>query len=64
MSARDELKKIVDEVRDDPARRDLSRIIEREYSQARREGFGEWDQARLVAHHLHAAGYRKIEATA
>ena len=60
ISNRDELRKIVDEVRDDPDRRDMSRIIEREYSQARFEGFGEWDQARLVAHHLHTAGYRQI----
>ncbi|MDQ1053195.1 hypothetical protein QE394_001123 [Arthrobacter sp. SORGH_AS 212] len=59
MTERDELNRIVDEVRDDPARRDMSRIIEREYSQARFEGFGEWDQARLVAHRLHSSGYRK-----
>lgn len=59
MSTYEELRQVVEEVRDDPERRDMSRIIEHEYSQARFEGFGEWDRARLVAHHLHAAGYRK-----
>lgn len=57
---RGELTRIVDEVRDDPDRRDMSRIIQREYSVAKFQGFGEWDQARIVAHNLHVAGYRQI----
>jgi len=59
MRTRAELEASVDAVRDDPDLRHMARIIKSAHSEARFQGFGDWDQARLIADALHSEGYRR-----
>lgn len=62
MRGRDEMSAAVDAIRDDPDLRHMSRIIIQAYSEARFQGFGDWDRARLVADALNFEGYRKVQS--